>query len=121
MIIQPNSLYVISKSESIYNFHRSIPSQVSELSFANLNNDEDGIVVLDKNNRVIDSVKYSNEWGGNGGRSLERINLEYNSNNKNNWKSSLDLEGSTPGRINSVTPKNYDLTVKSIYPQPLFP
>jgi len=32
--------------------------------------------------------------------------------NSNNWNSSIDLEGSTPGRINSISPKDYDLSIK---------
>ena len=120
--IFPKQTYlVITKSRSIYDFHRSITSAVIELPFANLNNDEDGIVLKDQNNRTIDSVKYTSDWGGTAGKSLERVNLDFSSLNPNNWKSSIDLEGSTPGRINSTTPKNYDLAITSVYTIPRYP
>lgn len=115
------SYLVITKSRSIYDFHRTINSSLIELPFANLNNDEDGVVLKDENNRTIDSVKYHNNWGGLGGRSLERINFDFNSNNKNNWNNSIDLEGSTPGRINSITPKDFDLSAMSLSVEPKFP
>jgi Lamin Tail Domain len=120
--IFPNKSYmVISKKNSIYNFHRNINSYVLELPFANLNNDEDGLVLKDCNNQIIDSLKYKNDWGGSGGRSLEKINLEFSSTNQNNWNSSIDLEGSTPGRINSLTPKDYDLAIMSLSTIPKYP
>ncbi len=120
-IFPKQSYLVITKSRSIYDFHRSITSAVIELPFANLNNDEDGIVIKDKNNRMIDSVRYTNGWGGTSGKSLERVNIDFSSTNSNNWKSSIDLEGSTPGRINSITPKNYDLAITSISTKPNYP
>ncbi|MCP5064168.1 MAG: hypothetical protein GY936_17140 [Ignavibacteriae bacterium] len=112
---------VISKSGSIYNFYRNILSPVQNLKFANLNNDEDGVVIKDNRNVTIDSVKYSNSFGGENGESLERVSLEFESTNPNNWKPTLDIEKGTPGRINSVTPKNYDLTFTEISTIPKFP
>jgi hypothetical protein len=120
-IFPKQSYLVITKSRSIYDFHKNINSAIIELPFANLNNDEDGIIIRDINNRIIDSIQYTNDWGGTGGRSLERINLDFVSTNKNNWKTSIDLEGSTPGRINSVTPKKYDLSICSILTDPKYP
>jgi len=109
-----NSYLVVTKNNSIFNFHRNIFSAVIELKFANLNNDEDGIVLKDNRNITIDSLHYFNDWGGTGGKSLERINNSHTSTNSNNWKSSMDIEGSTPGRINSVSPKQFDVLVGSI-------
>lgn len=120
-IFPKHTYLVITKSRSIYEFHRSITSAVIELPFANLNNDEDGVVLKDKNERTIDSVKYKNDWGGTGGKSLERVNINFSSVNQNNWKSSIDLEGSTPGRINSTTPKDYDLSITGVSTYPKFP
>ncbi len=70
---------------------------------------------------TIDSVYYSNQWGGTNGYSLERISSVASSNQSSNWLSSKDIEQSTPGRINSVTPKEFDLLVSEIIFTPRFP
>ena len=70
---------------------------------------------------AIDSVLYSNQWGGTSGFSLERISSANSSNNQLNWGSSSDIEQSTPGRINSITSKEFDLSVSEISFSPRFP
>lgn len=118
---QPNSYLVISRSQDIYNFHRFIPSDVIVLSIPNLNNDEDGVVLKDDRGLAIDSVLYSNQWGGTNGYSLERVSTDAESNLPANWNSSTDIEQSTPGRINSITPKQFDLSVAEMNFNPRFP
>ncbi len=120
-IIYPNQYAVISKDNSITNYHRFISSPIFILNFAPLNNDRDGVVIKDNRGVVIDSVFYSNQWGGTNGFSLERISTKINSNNQFNWASSKDTEQSTPGRINSVTPKEFDLSISDILFTPRFP
>ena len=120
-IFHSKTFLVISKSGSIYNYYRNIPSSVKELKFANLNNDRDGIVIKDNRLVTIDSVLYHNSIGGKNGESIERVSLEFESTNPNNWKPTLDIEKGTPGRINSVTSKNYDLTFTEISTIPKFP
>jgi hypothetical protein len=78
-------------------------------------------VIKDNRELTIDSVFYSNQWGGTNGFSLERISSTGNSNNQFNWTTSQDLEQSTPGRINSITPKEYDLSISAISFSPRFP
>lgn len=119
--ISPNKYAVISKDNSIVNYHRFIPANLLVLNFATLNNDRDGVVLRDNRGTVIDSVFYSNQWGGTSGFSLERISATINSNNQFNWASSKDAEQSTPGRINSITPKQFDLSVSDILFSPRFP
>lgn len=121
LIIIPKSYLVITKDISILEYHKNISSPIHELKFANLNNDEDGIVLIDNHDQIMDSVNYQNDWGGFNCCSLERISIDNSSINKNNWRSSIDLELSTPGRINSVTPKIYDLAVKAVSTLPAFP
>ncbi|MCW8849103.1 MAG: lamin tail domain-containing protein, partial [Melioribacteraceae bacterium] len=120
-LIGSNEYIVITKNNSIIDFHRNISSKVIELPFANLNNDEDGVVLKDRNNITIDSLKYFNEWSEQAGHSLERVSVNNSSVNINNWQSSLDIEGSTPGRINSRTRKDYDLVFQAIESIPKFP
>lgn len=121
VIVSANKFLVIAKDSAITNFHRSIPSQIVISSFANLNNDKDGIVFKDSRGAAIDSVMYQSNWGDENGKSLERINLNGSSLAKENWNSSRDIELSTPGRINSVTRKNFDLAAVDISTVPSFP
>ena len=105
---------VISKDSTIKNFHAFIPSKIIYSSFANLNNDADGVVIKDSHDLTIDSLRYDLSWGGTNGKSLERKSISSSSLDKNNWSSSKNIELSTPGRINSVTQKKYDLAINSI-------
>jgi len=119
--IQPKSYAVISKDTSIISYHRIIPAPILRLNFASLNNDIDGVVLRDQRNLVIDSVFYSNQWGVTNGFSLERISVSSSSNLSSNWGSSRDIEQSTPGRINSLTPKQNDLVITDLLFSPRFP
>ncbi|MCS7052253.1 MAG: lamin tail domain-containing protein, partial [Ignavibacterium sp.] len=120
-IIKPKSYAVITKDTSIVNYHRIIPASILRLNFASLNNDIDGVVLRDNRGLTIDSVFYSNQWGGTNGFSLERISISAPSNTSSNWASSIDIEQSTPGRINSRTPKQNDLTASDLLFSPRFP
>lgn len=121
LIIEPKGYIVLTKDTTIFNFHRFIPAQVLKLNLPNLNNDVDGVVLKDRRGLTIDSVYYSNQWGGTNGYSLERISSLVNSNQSSNWSSSKDVEQSTPGRINSVSPKEFDLMISEILFNPRFP
>jgi Lamin Tail Domain/FlgD Ig-like domain/CARDB len=120
-LFQPHSYLVISRSQNIYDFHRFIPSDVIVLSIPSLNNDVDGVVLKDNRGLAIDSVLYSSQWGGTNGYSLERISIDAESNLSANWNSSIDIEQSTPGRINSITPKQFDISVAEMNFNPRFP
>lgn len=120
-LISANGYAVLTKDSSIINYHRFISSQILELNLPSFNNDQEGVVFKDNRGISIDSVLYSNQWGGTSGFSLERISTINLSNNQFNWLSSVDIEQSTPGRINSVTPKEYDLSVGDISFSPRFP
>jgi len=121
VFIQPNSNLVLSRSISIYDYHRVIPSEVFVLSLPTLNNDFDGVVLKDNRGLQMDSVLYSNQWGGTNGYSLERLSVNASSNLPANWGTSVDIEQSTPGRINSLTPKQFDLSVAEMSFNPRFP
>jgi hypothetical protein len=121
IFIEPAGFIVLSRSNAIFNYHRFIPSEVFVLTLPVLNNDADGVVLIDNRDAVIDSVLYSSQWGGTGGYSLERVSVDAGSNLQNNWGSSTDIEQSTPGRINSITPKQFDLSVAAMNFNPRFP
>jgi len=121
VFINPNSYLVITRDSSIQNYHRLIQSKIVVANIPSFNNDKDGVVLKDDRGATIDSVLYSNDWGRTNGYSLERKEINVPSNISLNWGSSVDIEQSTPGRINSVTPKGYDLSVADISFNPRFP
>jgi hypothetical protein len=121
LFLSPETYLIITKSFSIQNFHRIIPSFITELNFANLNNDVDGVVLIDKRGVAIDSIRYDENFNSKSGYSLERIKFDNPSNSIANWGASIDIEQSTPGRINSIVPKENDLSVASVNTIPRFP
>lgn len=111
----PSKTYlVVAKDSTIKDYHKLISGKLIVSSFANLNNDADGVVVKDSRGVTIDSLLYDKSWGGENGKSIERILTENGTNLKANWASSKDIELSTPGKINSVSPKDFDLEVSSL-------
>jgi hypothetical protein len=87
-----------------------------------LNNDRDQLVLADFHGRVQDSLSYSQDWGGQTGVSLERINPHLAGADSSNWSSCVDPNGSTPGRINSIFTEfvSSQATV-TVSPQPFSP
>lgn len=80
-----------------------------------LNNSGDAIVLRSPKGALIDSVNYALSWHSNavsaaGGWSLELIDPAYLCGEENNWASSVDPSGGTPGRRNSVFGSKPDQT-----------
>ncbi len=121
LIFPPKKFLVLSKDSTITYFHRKIDSHIIKVGLPVLNNDEDGVIIKDSRGVTIDSVHYYKSFGGQNGYSLERISVEQNSISSSNWSSSKDLELSTPGRINSATPKKFDLSFVTFSSTPEFP
>ncbi|MFH1527657.1 MAG: lamin tail domain-containing protein, partial [Bacteroidota bacterium] len=118
IVIEPKSFFVISKDSTIWDYHSELKSKVTILKFANLNNDADGVVIKDSYNNVIDSVFWDKGIKSKSGYSIEKLSSDESSLDSLNWLPSNDLEKSTPGKINSVSQKDYDLTVTAIILQP---
>ena len=92
-------------------YHPGIPVPVIQpAGWPSLNDNGDNIILYDPRGVTLDSVAYSTGWGGENGRSLERKEPFRNSNDMTNWSSSLD-PGSTPGKMNSVTQRDFDLSL----------
>lgn len=120
--IAPQSYAVVTTDTAAFiNFYSS-SALLLQSSFPALNNSGDAVVLFDPVGSVIDSFTYASSWGGNsGGRSLERIDTASVSTERSNWKTSVNPLGATPGFINSVTQKNYDIAVGSMTLSPEFP
>lgn len=121
IFVNPKSYLVLSNDTTLQFYHRVIPTRVIKVNLPVLNNDIDGVVLKDNRGLTIDSVKYFSDWGGTVGKSLERISFTIPSNLSGNWSTSTDIELSTPGRINSITPKQFDLSVAEVSFTPRFP
>ena len=52
-----------------------------------LNNSGDHIVLRDARGAVVDRIEYEAEWGGQNGRSLERVHPDWPSNEAGTWSS----------------------------------
>ncbi|MEO8398287.1 MAG: lamin tail domain-containing protein [Ignavibacteriaceae bacterium] len=115
--IDPKSYVVVSRDSSILNFY-SVESPIVAANFPALNNSGDAVVIKDSLGILLDSLEYLPGWGGSvGGKSLERILVDGQSVQQQNWGTSQSLNKATPGKINSITPKNFDLKVSTFEPE----
>ena len=114
--LPPGGFCIVAKEASFNSYHPSVQCPVLLASFSALNNaTPDAIVIYDQRSIAIDSVSYSPTWGGQGGTSLERIDIDQASTDSKNWRTSEDSSGDTPGRANSIVRLNYDLSVGACY------
>jgi len=121
--IPPKALFVVSQDSSIF---ASLPREtigVVPSKWPTLNNAGDQIILKDPVGNTIDSLTYTSDWGGDIGVSVEKIIIDGSSTIPENWGSSEDSSGSTPGRANSLSPRDFDLGLdtKSIRVLPLAP
>ena len=82
--------------------HVSCPVLQPLNGWPRLNNTGDRIVLRDSTGTSIDALEYDDEWGGGEGRSLERINPDWPSNNSAKWSACVSPSGSTPCDQNSI-------------------
>ena len=92
-----------------------LPIPSSSLSLLNTG---DRIAIISQGNEVIDEVVYSPNWHHpvlkeTKGISLERRSLMATTNTPTNWSSSVDLNGGTPGRSNSIQVNPSDKPMQS--------
>ncbi len=111
--IGSNEYVVLSENESVRNIFTNV-GKVIIVDLPTLNNSGDKISLYQYDDNLIDEVEYSSSWGGSDNISLERIDPDGDSDNPENWGSSLSEEGGTPGKDNSILIKNYDLSITNI-------
>jgi len=106
VVIAPESYVILSGDSSVIWYYGLDPqSCVVVKSLPTLNNDEDDLKIFSPAGRLIDRVTYSDSWmrrNVNAGISLERINPNISAQLADNWTASVDPDGSTPARKNSV-------------------
>lgn len=77
------------------------------VGFPSLNNSSDQLTLTDSSGVLISEVDYTDSWyrdgnKKNGGWSLESIDPVSSCLNSSNWIASIDPNGGTPGKVNSV-------------------
>lgn len=87
-------------------FVRRVNAPVMEVSLPPLNNSGDIVCLYDVTGGLIDSVDYVGPTDLN--RSMERIRYEWASSDPDNWTQCQNMYGSTPGFLNSVSPRQID-------------
>ena len=116
VFIPPLGYCIIAKDAAFVSLHLSLTSTVIIASFGALNNTTpDAVIIYDSRSQPNDSVYYLPAWGGQGGRSLERIDLDQASTDSRNWGTSQDSAFSTPGKQNSIVRMSNDLRLKRLY------
>lgn len=115
--LTPGSYVILTKSSNMDLFS-SFGQVVGLSSFPSLNNGGDDLRLIDSQGTLIHQVNYNNNWHESdkdgGGWSLEIIDPENTCEEENNWSSSTDPSGGTPGKINSIDGDNKDETEPSI-------
>lgn len=113
VFIAPRSYLVIAKDNVFAAIHSGVTAIITY--FAALNNStSDAVVIYDARFNTIDSVMYAPSWGGQNGKSLERIDTDMPSISMTNWGTSRDSIGSTPGRKNSIARLECDLMISNL-------
>lgn len=124
-LLESGQFVVLAADSSV--FSEQIPIEAVVHVFVSgaptLNNNGDSLILWDVSGDILDRVDYRPNWGqGGNGVSLERLSLSSESNSPSNWGSSVDMTGSTPGRINSLAlPRSRFETSLSISPSPFTP
>ncbi|MBM2840349.1 MAG: hypothetical protein HW412_877, partial [Bacteroidetes bacterium] len=124
ILLPAHAFVVLTKdSAALIDVHPDIPSRIINIPLMpTLNNAGDAVVVYDARNAAMDSVSYLPGWGGNtSGKSLERIDPIDSSTAQSNWGTSRHPNRSTPGRRNSLTRKDFDITLDTLLISPPFP
>jgi len=114
VFVQPSGFALIVRDSLFFAIHDSVSAPVAIAAFPSLNNTiPDAVVLTDFRGETIDSVAYDPDWGGDNGRSLERIDFLSASSDPSNWITSISLGGSTPGIFNSLAMVDKDIRIES--------
>ncbi len=108
--LTPNSYLIICPVTDTAQFTAlGYTNKLGVSAFPSLNNASDKLYLKTASNMVIDSVNYKDTWYGDaikkdGGYTLEQINPDQalNCSQAANWRGSNNINGGTPGFVNSV-------------------
>ncbi|MDZ7721176.1 MAG: lamin tail domain-containing protein [Balneolaceae bacterium] len=100
-ILPPNSYIAILPNFNLLNIFPDIPHLNAGTGLSTLKNGGDNVVVANADGVIIDSLRYSPEWGGDD-VSLERRRANRSSLYSENWADSPSDQFGTPGMPNEV-------------------
>jgi len=105
-ILEPDSLVVVCSKTNAASFPYPFKT-IGISSFPSLANETDLISLHDPDGNTIHAIRYKSSWHANtlkqeGGWSLEMKDAKQPC-HPNNWSSSIDRNGGTPGKANSIT------------------
>jgi hypothetical protein len=111
-IVEAGAYVIICPNAAVTEYSR-YGNTIGVPGFPSLNNDRDLLILYSPEGKIIHAVEYSVDWYQNdikreGGWSLEMIDTHNPCGGLNNWKSSIDAAGGTPGKTNSVNDINPD-------------
>gem|GEM_PF-731971 len=111
--IGPGEYIVVTGDKTLAGFYSQLNTDhVIELpDFPVLNNSGDSLLVISPASIIHDSLRYSSDWGGKNGNSLERKNLQAPATESENWGTSIAGEAATPAAVNSIAVPDYDLSL----------
>ncbi len=110
-ILPPDTFLIVTKTTDVTLFESY--GLVLGLSGFSLNN-EAKIILRNSNDDLIDSEDYNKNWyhdeeKENGGWSMEMVDLSKACYGENNWRASVNLDGGTPGKSNSVEGEYFEV------------
>jgi len=111
-ILQPDSFLIVCSPSSVMALS-GFGNTVSVSGFPSLGNEGDEIFLRSGNSRTVHAVSYSSSWYQNtvkrdGGWTLEMIDTRSPCAGLTNWTASINAQGGTPGKRNSVDAVNND-------------
>lgn len=112
LLLKPDSLLIICRTTGVAAMS-AYGRTAGITGFPSLDNDGDTITLLNNAGALIHAVGYDAGWHTNslkrnGGWSLEMIDIANYCSGKQNWSSSTNPAGGTPGAMNNVTAVNPD-------------
>lgn len=129
LVLEPYTYGIIAWDSLLYSqFPYLLDSSnvyISQRSI-NLNSTGDDLIISDSFGNIIDSISYLDDWHHKDldetkGISLEKINPILDSKVGENWSSSADAFGGTPGRRNSINSELNEEAEISASPNPFRP
>jgi hypothetical protein len=111
--IAANDYLILTAANNVESFTEL--GNTSDVGSFSLSNEGSIVVLRTPSGKVISSVEYTANWHqstikADGGWALEQVDANNPCGGETNWKSSIDLIGGTPGKVNSVNASNPDIT-----------
>ena len=102
--ILPEDFKVLTRDSSFFTVYPDVDKDhvLVDKNFPTLNNSGDSLFLIDLSGATIDSLVYRSAWGGQNGRSLERIRSGNSTADSTNWSASVAESGCTPAAPNSI-------------------